>query len=69
MKFITLENNKECVILEEFNFNNEQYILLANSTNGNDLTIRKVKNNNLVGLDSEEEFNYIINLYLQSKTQ
>jgi len=64
VKFVTLENNKECIVLDEFNVEEEKYILLANSLNGNDLSIRKVKEDKLIGLDDEFEFNKVIAHYL-----
>lgn len=61
---VILDNNKEYVIIEQINFNNNQYIFLANPNDENDFCIKKIIKKDLeeliVSLDNEEEFNQVL---------
>lgn len=68
---IVLEDNNSYMITNELVINNTKYLLL---TNENDITkycIRKIKNINneeyLVGLDSEEELNQVLSVFMKNK--
>lgn len=68
---IVLEDNNSYMITNELVINNTKYLLL---TNENDITkycIRKIKNINneeyLVGLDSEEELNQVLSVFMKEK--
>ena len=61
--FVTLEDGRECIILDEFIYQEQPYVLLINSKNKNDYIIRKVVEDELVGLIDENEFNNVLNFY------
>ena len=69
MKSVLL-NDIKYYIIKEINENNNIYYILANCNNNSDICIRKklVKNNEeyLVGLDSEIEFETVLQMYHQN---
>ena len=67
---ITLEDGIKYVIIDTLKIDNNKYIFLSNINDENDMCIRKVvvKEDNqeyLVLLDSEEEFNEVMQRYNQ----
>lgn len=56
LECIILENNKEYAVLEKINKNNTYYMYLFNTEDVKDFCIRKLVENKLCGLDSDEEF-------------
>lgn len=59
VKTIVLEDNIEYIVIGEI----ENYVYLVNSTDEEDMCIRKEIDDELVGLDNEEEFMRAINLF------
>ncbi len=65
---ITLENNKNYVLLSTIDVDNNKYFYMANELNPEDLCIRKVvidKDNDesLVKLDNKEELNKVLSVF------
>lgn len=65
---ITLENNKNYVVLSTIDFDNNKYFYMANELNPEELCIRKViidKDNDeaLVKLDSKEELTKVLSVF------
>ena len=64
---IMLEDNLEYAEIETLNYNNNTYYLLVQTDNPENICIRKllIENNEeyIVGLDSKEEFDNVINLF------
>lgn len=64
---ITLEDNLEYAEIEKINYNNNTYYLLVQTNNPQNICVRKllIENNEeyIVGLDTKEEFDTIINLF------
>ena len=61
-------DNKNYMIIDEIELNNNKYCYLVNLDNPEDIVIRKYVDNNLVNLDSEEEFDTVISaLYEKNK--
>lgn len=56
VEVVTLEDNRECIILNEFILDNNKYVILVNTMNKDDFIFRKRINDKLVGLKDEEEF-------------
>lgn len=65
--FITLEDNRECILLDEFTFENDKYVILVNSLDKDDFIVRKIINNELVGLDNEEHFKKVFLYYFNNR--
>lgn len=59
----TIINDIEYLILKETLVNGINYLLLVNMNNRNDFVIRKEIENQLIGLDNDEEFYKIINAF------
>ena len=53
-KIILLEDGEEYVVAKELEYNNEKYVLLANTINPKQTCIRKLK--------KEDEFDYVCRL-------
>ena len=66
LNFVTLEDNRECVLLDEISFNNEKYAILVNALNKDDYIIRKIVGEELIGLENEEELQQVLFAYLNS---
>lgn len=64
---VKLEDNKECIVLDEFLYENNKYVILVNCANRQDFIVRKVENNDLVGLDNEEHFQKVFLYYLDNR--
>ena len=67
--FITLEDNRECILLDEFIFENDKYVILVNSLDKDDFIVRKIINNELVGLDNEEHFKKVFLYYFNNRVK
>lgn len=67
LTFITLEDNRECILLDEFKYKNDTYVILINSLDKEDYIIRKIVNNELIGLDNEEHFQKVFSHYFNSR--
>ncbi len=68
----TLEiDNKEYILLDEVELNNQKYVYLINSLDPEDTVIRKYGLDNiLLGLDSEQEFDDVLAAFFQkNKTE
>lgn len=65
--FITLEDNKECIVVDEIIYNNQKYLFLVNSQNNNDFTIRKEINSELIGLNDDIEFDNVMLLFTKKR--
>lgn len=63
MAFIRLEDNRDCIVLDEFTYEKNKYVILVNSLDKDDFIIRKVINEELIGLDNEEEFKNVFTHY------
>ena len=59
IEIFTLEDGKKCIIIAEEIIDNNKYVYLVNTANRKDYIIRKEINNELIGLDNEEEFNKV----------
>lgn len=67
MTFIKLEDNRDCILLDEFEFKSHKYVILVNSLDKDDFIVRKVINEELIGLDNEEEFKKVFMYYYNSR--
>jgi len=67
--FVTLEDNRDCILLDEFTFENDKYIILVNSLDKDDFIVRKIINNELVGLDNEAHFKKIFLYYFNNRVK
>ncbi len=65
--FIKLEDGRDCILLDEFNYNNIKYAILVNSLDKDDFILRKIINDNLVGLENEEEFQKVFMYYFNTR--
>lgn len=67
---ITLEDGIEYAIIEEITYDNKKYVYLANTDDYEDFCIRKVivaeKDNVLVGLDDDAEFDLALMLFAKN---
>ena len=61
IEYIVLEDNNKYIVLGSQIINDITYYYLVNATNKNDFVIRKKINDDLIGLDDEQEFNLVIN--------
>jgi hypothetical protein len=67
VEFVKLEDNKLCIILDEFVLNNIKYVILVNAQDEKDYIVRKEIEDKLVGLANGEEFDNVMTYYLRSK--
>lgn len=65
LEFVILDDNKKYCIIKEIIYNGIKYLYLTNIDNIDDFTIRKEINNEFVGLDDEEEFNQIVDMFIK----
>lgn len=69
---VTLEDNIEYTEIDTIEYNNKTYIFLSDLENPENFCIRKLINENnqeyLIGLDTEEEFDNVLNLFNQKYT-
>lgn len=64
LTFIKIEDGRDCILLDEFTFDNNKYVVLVNSLNKDDFIVKKISNNDLIGLDNEEELKKVLWHYL-----
>ena len=69
LTFIKLEDGRECFILDEFKYEENNYVVLMNSKDKDDYVIRKQKDNLLIGLKDKEELSNVLKYYLSYKTK
>lgn len=64
---ITLENEKDYIIIDTIEFNSNKYLFLSNKEDENDMCVRKIilKENKeyLIKLDSENELEEVLNIF------
>ncbi|MEG0995121.1 MAG: hypothetical protein RR359_00760 [Bacilli bacterium] len=61
---ILLEDNNNYIIIDEIPYNDFKYVYLTNALDSNDFCIRKLINNqDLIGLDNEQEFDNALKLF------
>jgi len=69
---ITLEDNIEYTEVDKIKYNNNTYVFLSNLENPENFCIRKLINKNeeeyIIGLDSKEEFDIVLNQFTQKYT-
>lgn len=69
---ITLEDGIEYTEVDKLEHNNNTYVFLSNLENPENFCIRKLIKENeeefIIGLDSDEEFDIILNLFTQKYT-
>lgn len=65
LEFVILDDNKKYCIINEIIYNNIKYLYLTNIENIDDFTIRKEMNNEFVGLDNEEEFDKVVDIFIK----
>ncbi|MBR3049212.1 MAG: hypothetical protein IKG58_01460 [Bacilli bacterium] len=68
LDFVTLDN-KEYLIIDEIRHNDINYLYLVNNKNSKDFVIRKEKGDLLVGLDNEEEFNDVMQSFINKNVE
>ena len=56
VEVITLENNKDYIVIDKIKDNDNEYIYLSNENDETDFCIRKHIGDNLCGLENNEEF-------------
>ena len=66
LKFITIEDGRQCIILDEFLFEEKKYVVLVNAMNDKDFIIRELINDQLVGLEDETQLQNILLYYCQN---
>lgn len=67
MEIITLEDNNDYGVLAIENYQEIKYYFLVNINDNEHFVIRKKVDNELRGLDSEEEFTSILKLFITNK--
>lgn len=67
MEIITLEDNNDYGVLAIENYQEIKYYFLVNINDNDHFVIRKKVDNELRGLDSEEEFTSILKLFITNK--
>lgn len=56
-------DDKEYIVIDEINDNENTYCYLCNDLNDEEFFIKKIKENQLLPIDSEEEFNKALKLF------
>lgn len=67
MEIITLEDNNDYGVLAIENYQEIKYYFLVNINDNEHFVIRKKVDNELSGLDSEEELTSILKLFITNK--
>ena len=69
---VTLEDDIEYTEVDKIEYNNNTYVFLSDLENPENFCIRKLITENdeeyIIGLDSDEEFNNVLNLFTQKYT-
>lgn len=63
---VTLENNKDYIIIDTIEFNDNKYLFLSNKDDENDMCVRKIITKDreyLTKLESENELEEVLNLF------
>lgn len=60
---IKLENEKEYIIISRKKYNDIEYLYLSGKDDDEDICVRKIVEDSIVPLDSEEELMHAINLF------
>lgn len=63
---ITLENEKDYIIIDTIEYNNNKYLFLSNKEDENDMCVRKVilkDKEYLIKLESENELEEVLNVF------
>lgn len=63
-KKITLESNKDYLVVEQVNYDNNIYLFVVNPLNEDDTKFIKIKDNNLVPIDPNLFDQYIFPLFM-----
>lgn len=69
LEFVTLEDNKMYIILDELVENNEKFVYLVDLHNKKRFVVRKEQEGNLVGLNDEKELERAMQLYIKRKME
>lgn len=67
VEFVKLEDDKLCIVLDEFVLNNLKYVILVNASDDKDYIVRKEVEDKLVGLATDEEFDNVMSAYLKNR--
>jgi len=69
---VTLEDNIEYTEVDRIEYNNNNYVFLSDLENPENFCIRKLINQDneqyIIGLDTKEEFDNVLNLFTQKYT-
>ena len=63
---VTLENNKDYIIIDTIEFNDNKYLFLSNKDDENDMCVRKIITKDreyLTKLESENELEEVLNIF------
>lgn len=63
-KKITLESNKDYLVVEQVNYDNNIYLFVVNPLNEDDTKFIEIKDNNLVPIDPNLFDQYIFPLFM-----
>jgi len=63
---VTLENNKDYIIIDTIEFNDNKYLFLSNKDDENDMCVRKIITKDreyLTKLDNQNELEEVLNIF------
>ncbi|MBQ8902141.1 MAG: DUF1292 domain-containing protein [Bacilli bacterium] len=63
---VTLENNKDYIIIDTIEFNDNKYLFLSNKDDENDMCVRKIITKDreyLTKLDNKNELEEVLNIF------
>lgn len=70
LNYVELEDGTEYIIVDAINDDNKDYLILVNSNDEKNVLVRRIKIVNgeelLTKLDSEEELNRVLNIFVNS---
>ncbi len=64
---VLLEDDTEYIVISEEKINENNYVFLVDSSNKEQFAVRKVIDDNLIGLDDEQELNDVMQYYIKKK--
>ncbi len=64
---VLLEDDTEYIVISEEKINENNYVFLVDSSNKEKFAVRKVIDDNLIGLDDEQELNDVMQYYIKKK--
>lgn len=67
LEFVKIENGKEFLVLDEYVYENNTYVIMVNVIDKFDFLVRKVINNDLIGLENERELQNVLFSYFKTK--